>query len=68
MLKPIKENPDVEKLIDKMLDLQPGGSTNIEEALRKGLEELDSLLQLDGTGVLITDGWVTKRWGSCSGC
>ena len=60
LLKPIKESPDVEKLIDKMLDLQPGGSTNIEEALRRGLEELGNLLHLDGTGVLITDGWVTS--------
>ena len=60
LLKPIKESPDVEKLIDKMLDLQPGGSTNIEEALRRGLEELENLLHLDGTGVLITDGWVTS--------
>lgn len=60
LLKPIEESPDVEKLIDKMLDLQAGGSTNIEEALRKGLEELERLLQLDGAGVLITDGWVTR--------
>lgn len=60
LLKTMEEKPDVEKLIDKMLDLRPGGSTNIEEALRKGLEELERLLQLDGTGVLITDGWVTR--------
>jgi MoxR-like ATPase/Mg-chelatase subunit ChlD len=60
LLKPIEENPDVVKLIDKMLDLQPGGSTNIEEALRKGLDELERSLWLDGTGVLITDGWVTR--------
>ena len=60
LLKPIEERPDVEKLIDKMLDLQAGGSTNIEEALRKGLQELERLLQLDGTGILVTDGWVTE--------
>jgi Mg-chelatase subunit ChlD len=60
LLKPIEEIPDVEKLIDKMLDLQPGGSTNIEAALTKGLEELERFLQLDGIGVLITDGWVTR--------
>jgi Mg-chelatase subunit ChlD len=60
LLKPIEERPDVEKLIDKMLDLQVGGSTNIEEALRKGLQELERLLHLDGTGILVTDGWVTE--------
>ena len=60
LLKPIEEIPDMEKLIDKMLDLQPGGCTNIEAALTKGLEELERFLQLDGTGVLITDGWVTR--------
>jgi len=59
LLKPIEESPDMEKLIDKMLDLQPGGSTNIEQALTRGLEELERLLQLEGIGVLITDGWVT---------
>ena len=60
LLKPIEEIPDVEKLIDKMLDLEPGRSTNIEAALTKGLGELERFLQLDGTGVLITDGWVTR--------
>jgi Mg-chelatase subunit ChlD len=60
LLKPIKEEPDVEKLIDKMLDLEPGGSTNIEAALRVGIDQLERLLELDGTGVLITDGWVTR--------
>jgi Mg-chelatase subunit ChlD len=60
LLKPIEERPDVEKLVDKMLELQAGGSTNIEEALRKGLRELERLPQLDGTGILVTDGWVTE--------
>jgi hypothetical protein len=60
LLKPIKDIPDMEKLIDKMLDIQPGGLTNIEEALQKGLEELEKLRELESTGILITDGWVTK--------
>ncbi len=60
LLKPIKDSPDMEKLIDKMLDIQPGGLTNIEEALQKGLEELEKLRELESTGILITDGWVTK--------
>jgi len=60
LLKPIKDSPDMEKLIDKMLNLQPGGLTNIEEALQKGLEELEKLRELESAGILITDGWVTK--------
>ncbi len=60
LLKTIKDSPDMEKLIDKMLDIQPGGLTNIEEALQKGLEELEKFPQLESTGILITDGWVTK--------
>jgi MoxR-like ATPase len=60
ILKPIKDNLDMETLIDKMLDLQPGGLTNIEEALQKGLEELEKHRELESTGILITDGWVTK--------
>ncbi|MDH5438952.1 MAG: VWA domain-containing protein, partial [Candidatus Bathyarchaeota archaeon] len=60
LLKSIKDSPDMEKLIDKMLNLQPGGLTNIEEALQKGLEELEKLRELESAGILITDGWVTK--------
>jgi Mg-chelatase subunit ChlD len=60
LLKSIKDSPNMEKLIDKMLDIQPGGLTNIEEALQKGLEELEKLRELESTGILITDGWVTK--------
>jgi len=60
LLKSIRDSPDMEKLIEKMLDLQPGGLTNIEEALQKGLEELEKLRELERAGILITDGWVTK--------
>jgi len=59
-LKPIEEELGIEGLIDRILDLQPGGSTNIQEALQKSLEELEKLRKLEGTGILITDGWVTK--------
>jgi MoxR-like ATPase len=60
LVKSIKDSADMEKLIDKMLDLKPGGLTNIEEALQKGLEELEKLRELESAGILITDGWVTK--------
>jgi len=60
LLKPINECPDIENLIDKMLDLQPGGLTDIKGALDKGLEELEKLDLSEKIGILITDGWVTK--------
>ncbi|NIR86139.1 AAA domain-containing protein [Candidatus Bathyarchaeota archaeon] len=60
LVKSIKDRPDMEKLIDKMLSIQPGGLTNIEKALRKGLEELEKFRKLESAGILITDGWVTK--------
>jgi len=60
LLKPIRDRSSIVTLIDKMLDLQTGGTTNIEEALQKGLEELEQIRELEGTGILITDGWVTK--------
>ncbi|MGD8505100.1 MAG: AAA family ATPase [Candidatus Bathyarchaeota archaeon] len=60
LLKPIRDNPDINRLIDEMLDLQTGGLTNIEEALQKGLEELEKVHDHERAGILITDGWVTK--------
>lgn len=60
LLKPIDKCLVVENLIDKILDLQPGGLTDIKGALDKGLEELEKLDVFDKVGILITDGWVTK--------
>ena len=60
LLKSMEDRPDVEALIDKMLDLKPGGSTNIQEALEKSLEQLEIKRELKRIGILITDGWVTK--------
>jgi len=60
LLKPIDDHLDIENLIDKMLDLQPGGLTDIKGALDKGLEELEKLDVSEKVGILITDGWVTK--------
>jgi MoxR-like ATPase len=60
IVKPITEDFEMEKLISKMLDLQPGGLTNIKEALEKGLEELDKLQMHERVGILVTDGWATK--------
>lgn len=60
LLKSINDDLGMEKLIDRMLDLQSGGSTNIEEALQRGHEELDKFHTLESVGILVTDGWVTK--------
>ncbi|MCP8311817.1 MAG: AAA family ATPase [Candidatus Methylarchaceae archaeon HK02M1] len=60
LLKPIEDRPNIEILIEKMLELQPGGVTDIKEALEKGLEELEKLDVPEKLGILITDGWVTK--------
>jgi hypothetical protein len=49
----------IEKVIDKILDLQPEGATNLKEVLVKGLEELDKSNLLEREGILITDGEVT---------
>jgi MoxR-like ATPase len=59
VVKPITEDLDMEKMIDRMLDLKPGGLTNIREALEKGLEELNKLCLHERVGILITDGWAT---------
>jgi MoxR-like ATPase len=60
IIKPIKQVFGMERLIDKMLDVQPGGSTDIKGALEKGLEELNKLQMHERIGILITDGWTTK--------
>ncbi|MEM3437703.1 MAG: AAA family ATPase [Nitrososphaerales archaeon] len=60
LLKTINEHLDIENLIDKILDLQPGGLTDIKGALDKGLEELEKLDLSEKVGILITDGWITK--------
>jgi MoxR-like ATPase len=59
IVKSITEDLDMEKIIDRMLDLKPGGLTNIREALEKGLEELDKFCLHERVGILVTDGWAT---------
>ncbi len=60
ILKTATEESSIEALIGKMLDIQPKGATNIEEALRVGLEELRKVNAHERVGILVTDGWVTK--------
>jgi len=60
LLKSINDNVRLEKLIGKIIEIRSGGSTNIEEALKTGQEELDKHSMLECVGILVTDGWVTK--------
>jgi len=60
VIKHMTDRLDVEGLVDRVLDLKPGGLTDIEKALKRGLEELNTLEVQDRAGILITDGWVTK--------
>lgn len=60
LLKQVRDKPNMEMLIEKMLDIQTGGLTNIEEALQEGLEQLNELREAEGVGILVTDGWVTS--------
>ena len=60
VIKPIKDDFRMERLIDKMLDVQPGGLTDIKGALEKGLEELNKFQMHERIGILVTDGWATK--------
>jgi len=63
VLKSIMEPLDVEELIGKILNLKTAGLTNIEEALEKGVEELESVQAQEQVGermgIIVTDGWVT---------
>lgn len=63
VLKSMMEPLDMEALIGKILSLKTGGLTNIEEALERGVEELDSVQAQEQVGermgIIVTDGWVT---------
>jgi gas vesicle protein GvpN len=63
VLKSMMEPLDMEGLIGRILNLKTGGLTNIEEALKKGAEELESVQAQEPIGermgIIVTDGWVT---------
>lgn len=63
IVKPMSEKYEIEKLVDKILNLQTGGLTNISGALETGLKELNSSESRNAhrrIGILVTDGWVTE--------
>jgi Mg-chelatase subunit ChlD len=60
IIKNMREELTTETLIDRILDLKPGGCTDIRQALEKGLEVLNDINIQDRIGIIITDGWVTR--------
>ncbi len=55
-LKKISQKVKIETLVEKILDLNPVGYTNIGDALEKGLEQLKKAKSKEKWGVLISDG------------
>ncbi len=64
VVKSVFEQEELTEVIRKILNLKTGGLTNIETALKKGLDELyEAKIREDISeklGILITDGWVTR--------
>lgn len=60
IMKSMRENISDEKLIERFLDLEFGGSTDIKKALEVGLEQLSETQAMIKFGIIITDGWVTQ--------
>jgi len=59
VVKGIKERANLEFLVGDLLDTRAMGLTNMEEALKAGLRELDSVKAEDKIGMIITDGHYT---------
>jgi hypothetical protein len=56
VIKKMDEKVKVEDLIDRVLESESAGYTNISDALQKGLTELNKEKRTEKFGVLITDG------------
>ncbi len=56
VLKRVNESRSLDDLVSDLLDARAGGYTNIEDALRKGKEELARAATKSQVGVLVTDG------------
>ena len=59
IIKHVLEPNNLEELIDRMLDIKSGGSTNIRGALLDGWALLIEAQTMGKTGILVTDGWAT---------
>jgi len=56
VIKRIDETVKIDELIDRVLESESAGYTNISEALQKGLSELNKEKRTEKFGVIITDG------------
>jgi len=59
VVKGVKEKVNLEFLVGDLLDTRAMGLTNLEEALKMGLRELDGVKAEDKIGIVITDGHYT---------
>lgn len=59
IIKPIEKEMPIEALLDRMLEIQPKGITNIKLALEDGLEQLSKQVVHEKIGIIATDGWTT---------
>jgi Mg-chelatase subunit ChlD len=56
VIKKLDENVEIEELIDRVLESDSAGYTNISDALQKGINELKKDKRTEKFGVLVTDG------------
>jgi len=56
VMKQLDQKVAVETLVSDLLDIPVMGFTNIEDALRTGIRELNSAVVKDKVGIMITDG------------
>jgi len=59
IIKKFNEPNILPNLVDRMLEVQTGGATNIRLAIQKGYEMLCSSRTSQKIGILVTDGWAT---------
>jgi Mg-chelatase subunit ChlD len=59
VVKGVKEKVNLELLVGDLLDTRAMGLTNLKEALKAGLKELDTVKAEDKVGIVITDGHYT---------
>jgi Mg-chelatase subunit ChlD len=55
-VKPMTEANDLEQLMNRMLDIQSGGATDIRKALLKGLDMFKESEHREKRGIIVTDG------------
>lgn len=60
IVKPIETEISINILLDRMLELKTGGSTNLRKGLEAGIEELSKNVAHEKLAILATDGWVTE--------